>query len=38
MQEKTEKKIFPSEKIAFELLSFNCFYQEEDTFHRKPMC
>ena len=24
--------------IASELLSLNCFYEEQNTFHRQPMC
>ena len=35
---KIEKKFFVSAIIASELLSLNCSYEEEDTFHPQPMC
>ena len=38
MQKKIEKKSFVSEKIAYELVSLNCPYEEQDTFYRQPMC
>ena len=38
MQQKTEKKFFISEKNGSELVSLNCHYDEQDTFHRSPMC
>ena len=38
MQQKTEKTFFVSEIIASELVSLNCLYEEQDTFHRQPMC
>ena len=31
---KGEKKFFVSQIIASELLSLNCLYEEQDTFHR----
>ena len=33
MQQKIEKKFFVSEIIAPELVSLNCPYDEQDTFH-----
>ena len=38
MQQKNEKIFFVSEIIASELVSLNCPYEEQDTFHRQPMC
>ena len=38
MQLKIPKKFFVSEIIASELASLNCPYEEQDTFHRQPMC
>ena len=38
MQQKIEKKFFVSEIIVWGMVSFNCLYEEEDTFHRQPMC
>ena len=38
MQQKIQKKFFVSEIIASELVSLNCPYEEQDTFHRQPMC
>ena len=38
MQQKIEKKFFVSEIIASELVSLNCPYEEQHTFHRQPMC
>ena len=38
MQQKTEKTFFVSEIIASELVSLNCLYEEQDTFHPQPMC
>ena len=37
MQQKIEKKFFVSEIIASELVSLNCPYEEQDTFHRQPI-
>ena len=34
MQPKAEETFFLSEKIASELVSLNCPYNEQDTFHR----
>ena len=34
IQTKTEKTFFVSEKIASELVSLNCPYNEKDPFHR----
>ena len=38
MQQKIQKKFFVSEIIASELVSLNCLYEEQDTFHWQPMC
>ena len=38
MQEKTKKKFFVSNIIASGLVSSNCSYEEQDTFHRQPVC
>ena len=38
MQQKTQKKLVISEIISSELVSLNCPYEEQDTFHRQPMC
>ena len=38
MQQKIQKKFFVSEIIASELVSLNCPYDEQDTFHRQSMC
>ena len=38
MQQEIEKKFFFSEIMASELVSLNCLYQEQDTFHQQPMC
>ena len=38
MQQKNAKKVLVSEIIASELVSLNCLYKEQDTFHRQPMC
>ena len=38
MQQKTQKRFFVSEKIASELVSLNCPYEEQDTFHPQSMC
>ena len=38
MQQKLEKKFFVSQIIATQLVSLNCPYQEQDTFHWQPMC
>ena len=32
-----EKKFFVSQIIASVLVSLNCLYEEQDTFHRQPM-
>ena len=37
MQEKTEKKFSISEIIAYELVSLNSPYEEQDSFHGQPM-
>ena len=38
MQQKTQKKFFLSDITAYELVSLNCPYEEQDTFHPQPMC
>ena len=38
MQQKNEKIFFVSEIIASELVSLNCPYEEQDTFHWQPIC
>ena len=38
MQQKLEEKFFVSDIIASELVSLNCPYEEQDTFHQQPMC
>ena len=38
MQQKISKSFFVSEIIASELVSLNILYEEQDTFHRQPMC
>ena len=38
MQQKISKSFFISEIIASELASLNILYEEQDTFHRQPMC
>ena len=38
IQLKTEKKFFVSEKIASELVTLNCPFEDQDTFHLQPMC
>ena len=38
MKQKIEKKVFVTEIIGSELVSLNCPYEEQDTFHRQPMC
>ena len=47
MQQKIEKNFFVSEIIseifvyeiiASELVSLNCPYEQQDTFHRQPIC
>ena len=38
MQQKNEKIFFVSEIIASELVSLNCPYDEQDTFHRQSVC
>ena len=38
MQQKIEKNFFVSEAIASELVSLNCAYEEQDTFHQQVMC
>ena len=37
MQQKIQKKFFVSEIIACELVSLNCPYKEQDTFHPHPV-
>ena len=37
MQQKTAKIFFVSQIIPFELVSLNCLYYKQDTFHRQPM-
>ena len=38
MQKKTKKKFLVSEIIAYELVSLNCSYEEQDSFHWQSMC
>ena len=38
MQQKIQKRFFVSEIIASELVSLNCNYKEQNTFHRQPIC
>ena len=38
IHEKIEKKFFVSKIIPCELVSLTCLYEEQDTFHRQPMC
>ena len=38
MQKKIDKKFFVSQIIATQLVSLKCPYEEQDTFHRQPMC
>ena len=38
MQQRIQKKFFVSEIIASELVSLNCLYEDQDAFHRQPMC
>ena len=38
MQQKIEKIFSLPEMIASELVSLNCPYEEQDNFHRQPMC
>ena len=38
MTQKMQKKFFISETITSEFVSLNCPYEEQDTFHRQPMC
>ena len=38
MEPNIKKKFFVYAIIASELLSLNCSYEEQDTFHRHPMC
>ena len=38
MEHKTEKKFFVSEIIAPVLVSLYSIYEEQDTFHRQPIC
>ena len=37
MEPKIEKKLFVSEIIASQLVSLNCLYSEQVTFHQQPM-
>ena len=36
MQQKLDKNFFVSEIIASKLVSLNCPYEEQDTFHWQP--
>ena len=38
MQQKNAKKVLVSEIIATEFVSLNCLCEEQDPFHRQPMC
>ena len=38
MQQNIQKKFFVSEIIAYKLVSWSCPFEEQDTFHRQPMC
>ena len=38
MQKKIEKNRFVFEIIASKLVLLDCLYQEQDRFHRQPMC
>ena len=38
MQQKLEENFFVSDIIASALVSLNCQYEEQDTFHGQPMC
>ena len=38
MQQKIAKEFLVSEIIASELVSLNCLYEDQDAFHRQPMC
>ena len=38
MQQNIEKKFFVSQMPAFELVSLNCLYYEQNTFHWEPIC
>ena len=38
MQEKIEKHFCVSDVIQSELVSLNCLYEEQVTFHRQQMC
>ena len=38
MQQITLKKFFVFEIIASDLVSLNCLYEEQDGFHRRPLC
>ena len=38
MQQKTDKKLLVSQKIGPEMVSLYCPYEEQDPFHRQPMC
>ena len=37
MQQKIQKKFFVAEIIASKLVSLNCPYEEQNSFHWKPM-
>ena len=38
MDQKIQKKFFVSEIITSELVSLHCPYEEQDNFHRQPIC
>ena len=38
MEKKIKKKLFLFAIIASQLLPLICSYEEQDTFHRQPMC
>ena len=38
MQQKIQKKFFLFETIASELVTLNCLYKEENTWHRHSVC
>ena len=38
MQQEIVRKILVSELFASELAWLNCLSEEQDTFHRQPMC
>ena len=38
MKKKIKKKFFVFDIIASEFVALNCLYQEENIFHRVPVC